>query len=76
MKTLNINSNIHNYKVDLKKDLNFIKGLIKLEKKVFVIDKNVYKLYKKEFKHINKSELFLLKAIEEDKTLVSVQKIY
>jgi 3-dehydroquinate synthase len=76
MKTLNINSNIHNYKVDFKKDLKFLKDLIKLEKRVFVIDENVYNLYKKEFKNINRSELFLLKAIEEDKTLKSVQKIY
>jgi len=76
MKTLEIKSNIHNYKVDFKKDLIFIKDLIDLEKRVFVIDKNVYNLYKKEFQNIKKSELFLLDAIEEKKTLKSVQKIY
>ena len=76
MKTLEINSNIHNYQVKFKKDLNFLKKLIKLEKKVFIIDENVYKLYKKVFKNIQKSELFLLNAIEENKTLESVQEIY
>ena len=76
MKQLKIKSNIHNYKVEFKKDLTFIQKLIKLEKKVFVIDKNVYKLYKDELKDIKKEELFLLDAIEEKKTLKSVQKIY
>ena len=76
MKTLHIKSNIHNYRVDFKKDLKFLKDLIKLEKRVFVIDENIYKLYKKEFKGVDKKELFLLKAVEEDKTLKSVEKIY
>ena len=76
MKTLIINSNIHKYRVDFKNDLDFLEDLNKLEKKVFVIDKNVYKLYRKKFKDIKKSDLFLLDAIEENKTLKTVQKIY
>lgn len=76
MKSLEINSNIHNYKVDFKDDLTFFNELIGLEKKVFIIDKNVYKLYEKEFKNIKKEELFLFHAIEEDKTLKSVEKMY
>ena len=76
MKSLNIKSNIHNYQVDFKENLSFIKTLLKLEKAIFVIDKNVYKLYKKEFKNISKDKLLLLDAIEEKKTLKSVQKIY
>lgn len=76
MKSLYIDSNIHNYQVNFQKDFSFIKDLIDLEKKVFVIDKNVYKLYKNEFVNIDKKELFLLEAIEENKTLKSVKKIY
>jgi len=76
MKSLKIKSNIHNYKVNFKEDLNFIQDLISLDKRVFVIDKNVYNLYKKEFQYIKRSELFLLDAIEEKKTLKSVEKIY
>lgn len=76
MKTLHINSNIHNYKVDFKDNLDFLKELINLEKRVFVIDSNVYDFYKKQFQDIKKEELFLLKAVEENKTLKSVEKIY
>lgn len=76
MKSLEINSNIHNYKVDFKDDLTFLNELIGLEKKVFIIDDNVYKLYEKEFKNIKKEELFLFHAIEDYKTLKSVEEIY
>lgn len=76
MRNLKIKSNIHDYSVLFEKNLNFIENLIRIEKKVFIIDKNVYNLYKKEFKNIDKNELYLLEAIEEDKTLESVQNIY
>lgn len=76
MRSLKLNSNIHNYEVSFESNFNFFKELILLEKKVFVIDKNVYKLYKKLFKNIKKDELFLLDAVEEKKTLKSVEKLY
>ena len=76
MKNLKLNSNIHNYEVIFKKDLSFLNKLTQLEKKVFIIDKNVYKLYKNEFKDIDKNELYLFYAIEKNKTLKSVEKIY
>lgn len=76
MKNLKVNSNIHDYEVLFHNNFDFLKDLILLDKRVFVIDKNVYKLYKKHFKNIDKSDLLLLDAIEEKKTLKSVQKIY
>jgi 3-dehydroquinate synthase len=76
MKNLKIKSNIHNYHVYFQEDLSFLDTLIALEKKVFVIDKNVYDLYKERFKNIDSKELFLLEAIEENKTLKSVEEIY
>jgi len=76
MKNLIINSNIHNYEVLFEKNFDFLKDLIKLEKKVFVIDKNVYELHKNKFEKIKKGELYLLDAIESKKTLKSVEKIY
>jgi len=76
MTNLKLNSNIHNYEVSFEDNFDFLKKLTSLEKKVFVIDKNVYKLYKKLFKDIKKDELFLLDAIEEKKTLKSVTKLY
>ncbi len=76
MKSLTLNSNIHNYEVSFEDNFQFLKTLIELDKKVFVIDKNVYGLYKKQFKKIKQDELFLLDAIEEKKTLNTVEKIY
>ncbi len=76
MNNLKIHSNIHNYEVSFEDNFDFFDTLVSLEKKVFVIDKNVYKLYKKMFKNIKKNELFLLDAIEEKKTLKSVEKLY
>lgn len=76
MKHLTLNSNIHNYKVHFETNFDFIEKLIKLEKRAFVIDKNVYKLYKHYFKSIAKKDLYLLDAIEEKKGLKEVEKIY
>jgi 3-dehydroquinate synthase len=76
MTQLEIHSNIHDYKVHFENDFKFLDALMAKEKKVFVIDKNVYKLYKTLFKRITKEELFLLDAVEEKKTLRSVEKIY
>lgn len=76
MTNLQLNSNIHNYEVSFESDFDFLNELISIEKKVFVIDQNVYKLYKKIFKDIKKDELFLLDAKEEKKTLKTVEKIY
>jgi 3-dehydroquinate synthase len=76
MNKLQLNSNIHDYEVLFEKDFKFIKELITLKNSAFVIDKNVYKLYYQHFKAIKKEQLFLLDAIEEKKTLKSVEKIY
>lgn len=76
MKDMILKSNIHDYMVSFKKDFGFLEDFYKLDKKVFVIDKNVYNLYKKYFKKINKDELYIFNAIEENKTLKSVESIY
>jgi 3-dehydroquinate synthase len=76
MNSLTLHSNIHNYEVLFEHDFGFLDKLKTLEHKAFIIDKNVYKLYKEIFKGIKKSELFLFHATEENKTLQSVQEIY
>ena len=76
MMNLKLNSNIHNYEVSFENNFDFFDDLLKINKKVFVIDKNVYKIYKKLFKNIKSDELFLLDAVEGKKTLKSVEKIY
>ncbi|WP_321312869.1 AroB-related putative sugar phosphate phospholyase (cyclizing) [Halarcobacter sp.] len=76
MKKLILNSNIHNYEVKFKNDLEFINKLIDIKKKVFIIDKNIYNLYKQYFTKIQENRLYIFDAIEEKKTLESVQNMY
>jgi len=76
MKTLALNSNIHNYEVEFMNDFSFFKKFLELDKKAFIIDANVYGHYRELFKDIKGDELLLLDAIEEKKTLKSVEEIY
>lgn len=76
MKNLKISSNIHNYEVSFEDTFDFLYDLMEIEKKVFVIDENVYNLHKDKFNSIKNEELFIFKAIEQKKTLKSVEKIY
>ncbi len=76
MRVLKLHSNIHDYEVFFEKSFDFLDELKNIKDKAFVIDKNVYELYKKEFEDIQKDELFLFDAIEEKKTLKSVEEIY
>lgn len=76
MKSLKLKSNIHNYEVSFEENFDFLEEFKEIEHKAYVIDKNVYRLYKNKFKDIKKNELFLFNAIEENKTINSVQEIY
>jgi 3-dehydroquinate synthase len=76
LKELILKSNIHDYKVSFKNDFSFLKELIEIKQKAFIIDKNVYKLYKHLFQDIKENELYIFNALENKKTLKSVEKIY
>jgi 3-dehydroquinate synthase len=76
MNTLKLKSNIRDYEVEFCETFDFIDDLKHLEKKVFVIDKNIYNLYQRYFNNIAENELFLFDAIEEKKTLDSVEELY
>lgn len=73
---LDINSNIRNYEVLFEKDYEFLNDLINIKNSIFIIDKNVYELYKDKFKNIQNDNLFLFNAIEENKTFDYVKDIY
>lgn len=73
---LDINSNIRNYEVLFEKDYEFLNDLINIKNSIFIIDKNVYELYKNKFKNIQNDNLFLFNAIEENKTFDYVKEIY
>ena len=73
---LEIKSNIRNYEVLFEKDYEFIKDLINIKNSIFIIDNNVYELYKDKFRDIQNNNLFLFNAIEENKTFDYVKEIY
>lgn len=76
MSNLKLHSNIHDYEVEFCDSFNFLGDFKKIDKKVFVLDRNIYKLYKNLFDGINEEDLFIFDATEEKKTLKSVEEIY
>ncbi len=73
---LTIKSNLKDYKVFFEGSLDFINRLIQIQNSVFIIDKNVYELYKSFFADIKLENLLIFDAIEENKTYLYVQNIY
>lgn len=77
MSVLNITSKIKDYKVYFKDDFTFFNEFQKIEKKVIIIDQNVYNLYKDIFDNtFNLDDVFLFDAIEQNKTFEEISKIY
>ena len=79
MKALAISSKMKDYVTSFEQNLDFLSQYNELEHKAFVIDQNVYNLYKDKFlQQIPSLEnsLYLLNAIEENKTLDECCKIY
>jgi 3-dehydroquinate synthase len=76
MKSLDIHSNIHDYKVFFHENLDFIGKLVEQSNRIFVMDRNIYNLYARYFERIDLNDIFLLDATEENKTLKSVEQIY
>jgi 3-dehydroquinate synthase len=73
---LKIQSNIRDYDVFFKETFEFIDQLLNKHDPVFIIDKNVYKLYKTKFQNIPSERIFLFNAIEENKTFDYVKEVY
>jgi len=73
---LTIESNIRDYDVIFTDSFHFIQKFNNIRNSVLIIDKNVYNLYPNEFKDINKDNLFLFDAIENNKTFDYVKEIY
>lgn len=64
-----VKSNIKNYSVEIHDTIDFLYDLTRIEKSFFVIDSNVFNLYKKYFNNIEKNRLFVLDALEENKQI-------
>ena len=70
-----IHSKTKDYAVIMEKDMGFLTGLIAEENTCFVIDRKVYELYKDLFMGILEERLYLLDALEENKTIDFVLSI-
>jgi len=73
---IEVKSNIKDYSIEFHDDFGFLNGFGSMRNTVFIIDRNVYEIYKENFKDIDLANLFLLDAVEENKSFDYVQKIY
>jgi 3-dehydroquinate synthase len=72
---MNILSALKTYSVDFVESLGEIFELQKRKDTYFVIDKKVYDLYKKNMPKFNETQLSLIEAVEQNKTIDSVLAI-
>ena len=74
---MKIQSKFKTYSVDFIESIDSkINELANLEETFFVIDRNVYNLYKNEFDKIQNDKLYLIDAIESKKNINTVFEIY
>lgn len=66
---MNIKSHFKTYSVDFVDDLSMVLKESDYENTYFVIDEKVYNLYKKDFEKIPLEKLYLVEAIESNKTI-------
>lgn len=74
MDTINIKSSLYDYSVDFTDD--FSKNLASFEETTaFVIDKNVYELYKENFSSCDVKKIYFMDAVEHKKNMDTVMEI-
>lgn len=73
---ITVKSNIRDYEVFFEDSFAFIEHLQNAHDPIFIIDENVYSLYKKKFKKIPDDRIFLFDAIENNKTFDYVKEVY
>lgn len=66
---MKIKSRIKNYEVKFKPELNFLQAVLETPMALIVVDKNVYQLYEYLFQHIEEEKVFIVEAVEENKTI-------
>ena len=65
-----IKSHAKDYSVSIYEDMSFVNDLKKIENSLWVLDRKVYELYKEQlFADIADDQLFLIDALEENKTI-------
>lgn len=77
MPVIKIKSNLRDYEIRTGEANEFVKSLVDLDYKAFVIDENVWHLYADSIlSTLPESETLVFPALEEKKTLEGVQDIY
>lgn len=72
---MKIRSNFKEYSVIIERDINFLRNLLTIDNAGYVIDRNVYLLYNEWLSGIPQERLFLIDAVEENKTLETALEI-
>lgn len=72
---MKIVSKLKEYHVLFEKELFFLRDILETPFSQVVVDKNVYELYKDYFQQIDEEKLYLVEAIEENKTINTALEI-
>lgn len=73
---MKIKSNIHDYTVNIETDFSFADELTKRQNTLYVIDKNVYSLYRETlFTSIPNDRLMIIEALEDNKIIETALEI-
>lgn len=65
-----IKSNIRNYNVNIEEDFLFVSKLLELDNAFYIIDKNVYEIYKEVlFQNLQPQKIKIIEALESNKTI-------
>jgi len=74
---INIHSSLRDYKVHIGSVSDYLKELLSLEHKIFLVDENVWQYHSNGIlNELPKTEMVILPALEERKTLEGAQEIY
>lgn len=73
--SLEISSGFKKYSVDFVDDLDYLKKLAKISETFFVIDKNIFNLYRPSLQEIPEKRFFLIEAFETKKNMDTVLEI-
>lgn len=72
---MKILSKLKEYHISFEKELFFLRDILEIPFSQVVVDKNIYELYKDYFQQIDEEKLYLVEAMEENKTIDTALKI-
>lgn len=72
---MKINSHIKQYQVILEDNLDFLTVLLKAENAQYVIDQNIYAIYRDQFQKIKRERLYIVEATEDNKIIETALSI-